>query len=136
MAMTKQCGSCGASIPGWLGHVCKPVAGAGGGVMASGISKGSDVLIMERFGCEDPHAAPLVPVRAKGATMDLDETEATLIKAWRRSGMTLGRLLVCAANDDALGGAVSLPGMADAAVARIADRYSKRNGNRSGGDHG
>lgn len=56
-------------------------------------------------------------------TMDLDDTEARLIKAWRRSGMTLGRLLVYAANDHALGAAVSIPGMADEGLVNCAELY-------------
>lgn len=63
------------------------------------------------------------------ATVDLDETEERLIKAWRRSGMTLGRLLVYAANEHAFGAAVSLPGICDKALAEMAESYARSHGN-------
>ncbi len=59
----------------------------------------------------------------------LDETEERLIRAWRRSGMSLGRLLVYAADEHALGAAVSLPGIADKALARMAEIYARSRGN-------
>ncbi len=63
------------------------------------------------------------------ASVDLDETEERLIKAWRRSGMTLGRLLVYAANEYAVAASESIPGMRDAALVRYAEQYAATHGN-------
>ena len=55
--------------------------------------------------------------------MDLTDTELRLVRAWRESGLSLGKLLVAAANQYALGAAVSLSYVTDADLADMASRY-------------
>jgi GNAT superfamily N-acetyltransferase len=50
--------------------------------------------------------------------------EPRLVAAWRASGMGLGKLLVLAANEYAIGAAVGLPSLADEAMVSMAERYA------------
>lgn len=49
-----------------------------------------------------------------------------LVAAWRASGLPLGKLLVSAANEYAMGVAVSLHGIVDEALVDMAERYVAR----------
>lgn len=51
-----------------------------------------------------------------------------MVRAWRASGMQLGKLLVYAANLSALGGAASLPSIGDSALVRMLDGYLRAHG--------
>lgn len=67
-------------------------------------------------------------------SMDLDETEVRLIKAWRRSGRTLGLLIAGTSVNAGMSARLFLERMSDESAALMFEAWARQNGN--GDDHG
>ena len=61
--------------------------------------------------------------------MDLDETEATLIKAWRRSGRTLGLLIAGTSTNAGMSARLFLERMSDESAVLMYAAWARQNGN-------
>lgn len=61
--------------------------------------------------------------------MDLDETEAALVKAWRRSGRTLGLLIAGASTNAGMSTRLFLERMSDETAVLLFTAWARQNGN-------
>jgi len=90
------------------------------------------------IGGTEPDGRPCVT--KCGACLAARQTEIRignrLLRAWRSSGMKLGKLVVLAANEYAVGAAVSLTGFCDEALVEMCERYVAERASSKEADHG
>ena len=76
-------------------------------------------------------------VKAGHETLTLSDIEERLIKAWRKSGVSLGRLLTSATDDHALCGADSMHALTDTGLVGMVEHWAEqraRNAAAKGGE--
>ena len=84
-----------------------------------------------------PCKVTVTMVKAGHETLTLSDIEERLIKAWRKSGVSLGRLLTSATDDHALCGADSMHALTDTGLVGMVEHWAEqraRNAAAKGGE--